>query len=346
MGTITRYFRPDSTTGGDGTENRTDGTTRAYATLGEATIDSEQDLTAAGGNILHLICTTAGVDNLQARFIFYTTSYDDYIFVDCQGAARTNGISRDIDGLGYQLNAPADQDAFTIYEPHFRLSGMEIAGNATSTGTVVLYIRSIQSAWLEFDDCLIVNKEDSEKYAVGTLSPGSGIEGVMNNCLVITQGRGMDIEDLGLAVDHCGVISNLVYGVLADDTCTITNTFSIESPVSDFATPSSSPAGSNNASLDGTAQTEFSASVDIVASANEWDTPSTDPATADFHLLDNLLVGAGTGSRSTDINGTTRVAADIGPFAFPVPPLITDVDGDETWDDGDTGLVITGTIFI
>lgn len=24
------------------------------------------------------------------------------------------------------------------------------------------------------------------------------------------------------------------------------------------------------------------------------------------------------------------------------PPTITDVDGDETWDDGDSGLVITG----
>ncbi len=28
------------------------------------------------------------------------------------------------------------------------------------------------------------------------------------------------------------------------------------------------------------------------------------------------------------------------------PPIITDVDGDEAWDDGDTGLVITGTGFI
>ncbi len=32
--------------------------------------------------------------------------------------------------------------------------------------------------------------------------------------------------------------------------------------------------------------------------------------------------------------------------AAPTFPIITDVDGDETWDDGDTGLVITGTDFI
>ena len=96
MATITRYFRTDSTTGGDGTEDRTDGATRAYETMAAALV-GEQTALAASGNTLHFICTQPGADTALASTAGYTDSATEYITIECSCYHSTRRIFCDED---------------------------------------------------------------------------------------------------------------------------------------------------------------------------------------------------------------------------------------------------------
>lgn len=66
------------------------------------------------------------------------------------------------------------------------------------------------------------------------------------------------------------------------------------------------------------------------------------PLDADPSGLDNLGISA-----DGDMVETGAVAFDSDhPTIGSGPVVVTDVDGDETWNDGDTGLIITGTGFV
>ena len=57
-----------------------------------------------------------------------------------------------------------------------------------------------------------------------------------------------------------------------------------------------------------------------------------------------------TSGSKTAMNTTLSATGDLVVHHFALKaapgPVITDVDGDETWDDGATGLVITGSNFV
>ena len=83
--TRTRYWRADSTTGGDGSEDRTDGATRAYESLAALISAEAGDLTAATGSdeILHAICTQTGEEPVGAIAItgFTTAAASNRLFL-------------------------------------------------------------------------------------------------------------------------------------------------------------------------------------------------------------------------------------------------------------------------
>lgn len=79
--------------------------------------------------------------------------------------------------------------------------------------------------------------------------------------------------------------------------------------------------------------------VDVTASA--WD----------FHLKSGSTLesaGADISGITVDVDGDTRDGStpDVGFDELVAGVIITDVDGDEAWNDGDSGLVITGTGFV
>lgn len=318
MATLIRYFRPDSTSGGDGTVDTTAGANRAYATMQDALSSEEVDLVAAG-DILHLICTQPGVDTEivdNTATDNYVTGASNYIIVECQGSARNNGVSREKSGAGYQLKttgAPFDLELDFI-----RVVGIEftsITANATCiSGPVSGAISDIR-----WDDCLFTNTMT----ATGTV-PLIDVSNVgvfkFTNCLAIGDGyRAIDIRGCtaGSFINHCGFAGDGSHGVLADPQCDIQNTWSIGHTTLDFFDSGGGPTGSNNASEDTSATDNFTSSVSSITPSNEFTSPTFVPSTFDYTLLDGVLDAAGTGSEPEDIADATRTdTADIGPFNF------------------------------
>ncbi len=314
MATITRYFRTDSTTGGDGTEDRTDGATRAYATLNAAIVAEQADLTVTP-DILHLICTIAGADTFGGVSLTgYTTGATGYILIECQGSARNNGFSREKSSTGYSARSG---NAFSIREDYVRIIGVEFS--RTAVGPIIIFNTISGTSDIRLDECLfcqIATGASGEFLLEPVSSTGADIS--FTNCLFIANDqRGPDFRTLTATIDHCGLIGTGDFGCLPDAGTTITNTWSVSASSEDFWTGGSTPSGSHNASLDNSAATDYTNTVDIVANANEFTTPSIAPDTADMTLLDSLLNTAGTGSEAIDITGASRTGtADIGPFDF------------------------------
>ena len=124
-----------------------------------------------------------------------------------------------------------------------------------------------------------------------------------------------------VTVDHCGFYASSAtaqYGIQNGAELTVTNSWCVENTINDWWTGGTAGTGSYNASLDGTSATDYATGdVDIVASSNEFTSPSATWASFDFTLKDSLLNGAGTGALATDITGATRDGdPDIGPFNF------------------------------
>ena len=125
-----RYFRVDSTTGGDGTEDRTDGPTRAYASLAQAITAEAGDLVAADV-FLTLITTQPGIDSESVIITGYTTSATCFIWITALEDARVNGISGEKDGLGYRLRGPGTTAKLLKAQvPYLRIRDIEICTTA------------------------------------------------------------------------------------------------------------------------------------------------------------------------------------------------------------------------
>ena len=129
--------------------------------------------------------------------------------------------------------------------------------------------------------------------------------------------------------------------------------------------------GDGNISSDTSAETEFGATINFDSvtmrtadsSGEQYRVTDLTAGAEDYQLLagatgtDVAIGGAVSGATrdarvdlTLDVAGnarpTTYTDRDIGAFQTSNPMTITDVDTDETWDDGDANLVITGTGFV
>ena len=316
MATRTRYWRLDSTTGGNGTENRTDGGNRAYESLNAALIAEAVDLVAAG-DILHLICTVGGVESGHAiEFAGYTTGPANYIIAECQGVARHNGVSRDKSGTSFQISY--DNRTIRLNDEYLRIIGIEALSTGT-TGKECIIEQSVNaSSSIHLIDFLASYADTAVKSSF-CVSLGAGATYVLENVLCMSGGmRGMDLRTSPATVDHCGFDGVSTLGYLFDSGCTVTNCWGLGYTTQVFWTGGSAPSGSNNAS-DDTSGTDFGDTIDSITEADEFTDPTGLAATADYTLKDGVLDAAGTGSLAEDIAGTAYPSpSDIGPFAFPV----------------------------
>ena len=317
MATLTRYWRLDSTTGGDGTEDRTDGGTRAYESL-EALVTAEATNLDTANNILHAICTQPGQESPSATLELngFTTSAADYLIVECQGDARHNGVSRESSSAGYQMKRAGD--AMRGGTAYYRLKGIEFctSGESYSPFEDLSNPGAANSDW-RFDECLFTCTSATVKTTY-TFDISTGCTATVTNCLAIAKGhRGFDFRSGTITVNHFGIVTNSTYGFLGTNTGSLSNSYCLGATTQDFYTGGTAPSGSHNASLDNSAATDYTNTVDVVAGANEFTNYSADPATTDLTLKDSLLNAAGTGSEPIDIAGTTRTGtADIGPFEW------------------------------
>ena len=326
MATLTRYWRLDSTTGGDGTANSTSGATRAYESL-SALISAEAADLAADGDILHAICTepgeeTPGVLSLAS----FTTSAASYVLIECQDDAHHGGVSRLKDSAGYQVTRAGD--VFGGDTDYWRLKGLELHTTGNSYQAIDDGGDGAASSDRRVDQCLLVasHVDNSTGYIVYT----SGAHYSFTNTLMLSPGhRGADFRPvISLTMDHCGLIhgnetTHGRYGWLVDSAATVTNSYSVGSYQEEWY--QTVGAGSNNASIDASA-TPSTGEVTITAGADEFTAYDSDPAFTDATLKDSKLNEAGTGSEGFDITGAARTGtADIGPFNFAVAGNIAEL---------------------
>jgi len=305
----TVYFRTDSTAGGDGTEDRTDGATRAYPSMGAALSGEQADLTGVGP--LNIICTQPGADTVVATIDGYTTTATDYINIECQGSARNNGVSREKSGTGYQLKR-STSDTINCAEAYVRMTGVESV--IVSSTSLFPWDTTINGIDVRLEDCIF--GRDDQTVGTNTLVNVGGTIS-FTNCLFFAGGQRNDVRSATVTFDHCGNTTVAVLGIVADDSATITNTWAKGATSEDFWTGGAAPSGSHNASEDASVSTDYANSVASFTPASEFTTTSNLLSTADFTLKDSSLNAVGTGSLATDIADTTRTGtADIGVFEF------------------------------
>ncbi len=319
MSLITRFWRIGADAGGDGTED-TDSSgdnSHAYQTLSALEAAEDQDLTNGQGDTFHAITTKAGIDSVFVNWTGWTTSADDHVTIEAQGDARHNGISRESSGVGYSLRTGDSNGSLLLQESFIRLKGIEIAQTVNSQSALRWTSDNAGDRFF-MDECLLVATDTGSGSSPPWGYKQSG-QLVITNCLTLSRGHYMtDCRTAGaITIDHCGFRGTRNLGVLLDATCTITNSYAVGASSEDFWTGGTAVNGSHCASLDNSAATDLSDTVDIVTLAAEFTDPDEDPASNDMTLLDSLLVEAGTGSEPIDITGAARTGtADIGPFNF------------------------------
>ena len=320
-----RYFRLDSTAGGDGTEDRTDGATRAYPSLAAAVLAETADLVAADV-FLTLITTQPGVDTEYVAIINYTTSATCYIWITALEDARVNGISREKDGLGYQLRGPGNTGRLMkCQEAYVRVRDIEICTTALGIACFSLDDQATDSSDIRLERLLLTTAASgaSGLPLLNDHASGGANVTITNMLIICNNQRGIDMRDCDLTIDHLGIISgNNSYGHLVDADCNITNSYSVGAGINDWYTGSPTVLGSNNASLDGSHTSHtWPNSVQIVSLAAEFVNADSLPEECDAHLKEDgtgLLVEAGTGTQTFDIARQTRTPGliDIGPFSL------------------------------
>jgi len=311
-----RFWRIGADAGGDGTTD-TDSSgdnTHAYQTFSALEAAEQADLTSA--STLNAITTVGGVDTAVWNIDGWTTTTTNFLNIEARGAARFDGVSRDNNSSGYQL-ALTSAFGWILREDHIVITAIEYKNSNVSM--MIHDGVGASDGFLTIDSCGTLYTGTASSNAIWNTSR-TNADYTFVNYLAVGDCSGIQPRDAGAGTtfnfNHCGFFCTNTFGILLEDESTVTNSWVVEA-TNDFFDGVPAPSGSHNASLDGTAQTIFTNSVDIVASANEFTSPSTTTSSFDFTLLDSLLNAAGTGSLAIDITGATRTGvADIGPFNF------------------------------
>ena len=313
MATRTRYWRLGASAGGDGTNNTDSGGNHAYQTLYALLAAEATDLVTAG-DILHAITTVEGQESTSAEIelstLGFTTGPSNYILIEAQGDAHTNGISYEKDSQGYQFKRAGD--CITPEEGYVRFKGFEFC---TTGGSYYAFrfAGNPSGSDVQLDEMLFTKAvAGGSVYAVDL---SYTLNYTMNNCLIIAQGdRGIDLRGATGTMDHCGVVSSGAYGIMVDSNDTVTNTYALDTTTEDWYSEANA-SSSNNASVDGSAPNTNE--VTITTPTDEFTNYTAVPSTADLTLKNTgVLYDGGSGGSSVDITGATRTGSAIGPFDY------------------------------
>jgi hypothetical protein len=143
----------------------------------------------------------------------------------------------------------------------------------------------------------------------------------MQNSIIYGKARGIDGKQTNGSndIDHCTFFTDAAtLGLLLVNTDTCHNTYAGGYSTEDFWTGGSAPTGTNNASADTSASTDYTSTVTSAAAADQFVNASI-AGSADFHLKSGSgLEAQGTNTLSTDIDGDSRDGStpDIGADEF------------------------------
>jgi hypothetical protein len=131
------YVRTDSTTGGDGTEDRTDGATRAFESLADFQANyADKDLTDGGGNTLTVHCSvgdSTAADTTAVTLTGWTTDSDHDLTIRQADSDRHSGVWSD--SLYRQGVVGAGSSSINLADcTNFTLDGLQMLFNNTTTG--------------------------------------------------------------------------------------------------------------------------------------------------------------------------------------------------------------------
>lgn len=344
MADTIRYINPAGTVGTqDGTTSASGSSgTAAYATWAQWEAAENTDLTVTGGH--HIVYVVAGANNEPRIAISGWTTDDTHRLKimanpgdECKGVLDA-GARLDGD------HGSANQRILN-YVQHIEFHGISISNFYNQPGIQ----RAANGTITHVEGCYIASG--------GYIMPSAYTEtlvaknSVLGGTMVCYTGQTQNFY-------HCTLL-----GRLAGQTLSTCNMFNCINAAADAFLgfgdgtypPDGTLSGKNNFFVSAD-NSEFNGT----ASGNDWGNTFTFTGGTDYSLAAGDTSGAKTGGANisgetygpvaTDITGAARTqsAPSAGAFEFGAStgPTITDVNGTESWNDGATGLVITGTDFV
>lgn len=323
MATVTRYVNLASTAGGDGTTNATTGANRAYASLVEWEAAEQTDLVSAGDT--HVVeCSGDGQDVGQLSIAGWTTGASNTITVTVASGSRHNGTSRQVSGAGYQIAADVTTGVFRPQTDYVSAEFLDVYASGTTSTEAIRVPSALTSGdnQITFTGCIFSTAKTTGSSAYLVNLRGADANVTFRNCIGYGVIRSMDGRYCGaVEVSHCTFWRHDdQLGLMLDADATVTNTYvgKASGSAEDFWTSGTAPSGSNNASSDTSAATDYTSSLTSKAGADQF--VSVTRGSEDFTLKSGSdLEGAGTPLGAvTDIIGTARdgTTPDIGAFEF------------------------------
>jgi hypothetical protein len=152
-----RYVRTDSTPGGDGTENRTDGVHRAYGSLNEAEADALYGTTLTAPSTI--TCEGNAADATAVTFAGATTSAANYILVTTDPLATYGRHAGKWSASKYRIEAtPSGYGTILIGEPYVWLNGLQIKAVSAPQYSAAIYDNhsgGYASKWVKISNCIV-----------------------------------------------------------------------------------------------------------------------------------------------------------------------------------------------
>lgn len=301
----TTYVNTDSTPGGDGTTNATEGANRAYASLNEWENAEDKDLVSAD-EIHHVfVSAPSGVRDTQAVYIAgWVTDSTRFIRVECTQDAK--GV---FDTTIYFLDV-RDDNVFRISEEYTEIIKIQTRQHHTAIAIGTYYCFNTTYTGVVFDRCIAtigtVNVASTANARGFNLDDGTDRHIKVLNCLVY------DLENAN-GLNNAGYYANTPTNVIAYY-CNVYNCgwrgfatttgFIVKNCISD------------NNDLDyaggGTLTTCLSSDGTGSVGLQNKNPTYVDESGKDFHLQ----------AGSDGLNSGTDLSADA------IQPINTDVDGD------------------
>lgn len=314
--TVPVFFRPDANSGGDGQNNTTssgDGS-HAYSRITDAIVGE----VAANPNLVSLnritqfTCTVAGTETASANIDFngFTEDKDHFPTISLQDDALHNGVF----GAGYNFSG-SNTNLVRLNSDFVRWNEFQV----TSANSNIFIWNATPGAETDqqFTNTLIrYTSGSSGNFAI---DPANTYKVTFNNLIVSGLIRGIDSRDLLCVINHAVFDGDGSFGILGDDSSTITNVVSMGYG-DDFINSGGSMVGNNNASVDTTAETLFPTnSINSIIRADEFTDP--DSPALDYTLkVGSQLIGAGTDSSDMGYIFPAVVAftleADTGTYTY------------------------------